>query len=248
MIFLTGDTHGDFTRFSSGSFPEQRDMNKDDLMLICGDFGGLWDGSRREAYWLDWLEDKPFTTLFVSGNHENYDLLSRCPVEMWKGGRVQAVRPSVLHLMRGQVFQLGGRRVFTMGGASSHDMADGILDPAAPDFRAQRRRLNARRALYRIDGRTWWKEELPSGEEYQEAEKNLNACGRQVDWIASHCCPSSVEEAIGSGYRHDALTGYFETLKETCQFRHWFFGHYHDNRILQGKYVLLYEQIILGAP
>ncbi|WP_368041519.1 metallophosphoesterase family protein [Bittarella massiliensis (ex Durand et al. 2017)] len=76
MIFITGDTHGDFTRFSSENFPEQKRMNKEDFVIICGDFGGLWDGTRKEHYWLDWLENKPFTTLFVSGNHENYDLLS----------------------------------------------------------------------------------------------------------------------------------------------------------------------------
>lgn len=48
-------------------------MTKQDYVIICGDFGGVWDGSKREKYWLDWLEDKPFTTLFVSGNHENYN-------------------------------------------------------------------------------------------------------------------------------------------------------------------------------
>lgn len=116
MIFITGDTHGDFTRFSSENFPEQKDMTKEDFVIICGDFGGVWDGSRRERYWLDWLEDKPFTTLFVSGNHENYDLLAGYPVEHWHGGKVQPIRASLLHLTRGQFFQIGGKRIFTMGG------------------------------------------------------------------------------------------------------------------------------------
>ena len=43
-IFMTGDTHGDFSRFSARSFPEQKDLSKDDYMIICGDFGRIWDG------------------------------------------------------------------------------------------------------------------------------------------------------------------------------------------------------------
>ena len=245
MIFITGDTHGDFTRFSSENFPEQKSMSKEDIVIVCGDFGGLWDGSRKERYWLDWLEDKPFTTLFVSGNHENYDLLAAYPVELWNDGKVQRSRPSLLHLMRGQVFQIGRKRIFTMGGASSHDISDGILDPTAPDFRIQKKRLNARRALYRVNRKSWWAEELPSGEELREAEENLDACGWSVDMIISHCCPSSVEDAIGNGtYQHDRLPDFFDTVKDRCQFKYWFFGHYHENRVIEKKYILLYEQII----
>ena len=41
MIFITGDTHGDFTRFSSENFPEQKSMSTEDIAIVCGDFGGL---------------------------------------------------------------------------------------------------------------------------------------------------------------------------------------------------------------
>ena len=55
--------------------------------------GGVWDGSPREAYWLNWLEDRPFTTFFVDGNHENFDELNALPVHTWHGGKVHYVRP-----------------------------------------------------------------------------------------------------------------------------------------------------------
>ena len=55
MIYITGDCHADFTRFSTDAFPEQKDMTKDDFVIICGDFGGIWADSRSERYWLDWL-------------------------------------------------------------------------------------------------------------------------------------------------------------------------------------------------
>ena len=36
--------------------------------------------------------------------------------------------------MRGQVFEIEGKTFFTMGGAASHDIQDGILDPAVSDL------------------------------------------------------------------------------------------------------------------
>lgn len=249
MIYITGDTHGDFRRFSSENFPEQKEMSKENFVLICGDFGGVWNNSREENYWLDWLEAKPFTTLFVSGNHENFDLLAQYPVQQWHGGKIQAIRPSILHLMRGQIFELAGRTFFTLGGASSHDITDGILDPKAPDYRAQKKRLDIRHGLYRINHVSWWADELPDDADYAEAERNLNRRGRRVDYMVSHCCPSSLVDLLGQGlYQHDRLTDYLETLKGNCRFRYWFFGHYHDNRVLQRKYVLLYEQIMPLRP
>ena len=111
-------------------------MGREDYVIVTGDFGGLWDGSPKDPILVGLLEEKPFTTLFVDGNHENFDLLNALPERPWNGGRVHVVREHILHLMRGQVFTFGGLTWFTMGGASSHDIQDGILDPADPDFRA----------------------------------------------------------------------------------------------------------------
>ena len=75
MIFITGDCHGDYRRFRTDIFIEQKEMTKDDFVIVCGDFG-LWDESGEQKYWRKWLSGKPFTTLWVDGNHENYDLLN----------------------------------------------------------------------------------------------------------------------------------------------------------------------------
>ena len=133
-IFATGDTHGNFERFRPEYFPEGRELTEEDVVIILGDFGGVWFGDERDDEALDWLEGLPFTVAFVSGNHENYDALERYPVETWHGGRVQPIRPHVLHLMRGQVFELAGLTFFTMGGAASHDIEDGILSLDDPSF------------------------------------------------------------------------------------------------------------------
>lgn len=78
MIYITGDIHGSPERLGVHSFYEQKEMTRDDVVIICGDFGIVWEESGESAserYWLKWLEDKPFTTVFVCGNHENFDRL-----------------------------------------------------------------------------------------------------------------------------------------------------------------------------
>ena len=141
MIYITGDCHQDFERFNLDVFPEQKEMTKDDCVIICGDFGGVWnrnEESSRESKLMDWLENRSFTTLFVDGNHENFDRLYAYPIEKWHGGKVHKIRPSVIHLMRGQVFEIDGKSIFAFGGASSHDIAGGILEPDDPDFKKKK--------------------------------------------------------------------------------------------------------------
>ena len=245
MMYVTGDTHSDFSRFKMKNFPEQKEMDKNDYVVICGDFGGLWSGSKEENFWLDWLDGRPFTTLFVSGNHENYDMLDVLPAEDMFGGRVQRVRKSVMHLMRGQVYEIAGKRIYSMGGASSHDMEDGILDPSAPGYMWTKRRLDMQGGHYRVRGKSWWERELPCDSEYQNSEKNLDLCKRRVDYIFTHCCPTHISDIIGGGeYKSDRLTDYFDAISQNCDFRYWFFCHYHDNRVIDQRYVLLYEQIV----
>ena len=97
MIFATGDCHGDFKRFGMRSFPEQVKMDREDYIIVCGDFG-FWADTPEEEYWLNWLEEKPFTTLWADGNHENFDRLYKLPVYNWHGGTVHYIRPHVIHI------------------------------------------------------------------------------------------------------------------------------------------------------
>ena len=244
MIFVTGDMHGDFSRLKRKTFQEQVHMTKNDYVIICGDFG-VWHNSRREQKWMRWLNTRRFTTLFVDGNHENYDRLSKYPVSDWNGGKVQYINNSVIHLMRGQVYNINGKRFFTMGGASSHDISGGILEPDAPGFQAKKKQLDAQFAMYRINHVSWWKEELPSPEEYATARRNLSNCGWAVDYMVTHCCPSSVSHGFSAGvYRPDYLTDFLEELKNRCIFDRWFFGHYHRTRVIGKKYVMLYDTML----
>lgn len=245
MVFITGDCHGNFRRFNRRYFPEQETMDREDYIIIAGDFGGVWAASPEETYWLDWLEQRPFTTLFVDGNHENFEMLGRLDVQTWHGGDVHYIRPHVLHLMRGQIYDISGKTFFTMGGAKSHDVEDGILDPTKPDFRTRLRSLKqANRCRYRVLGQSWWPEELPSDMEYLTAMETLEQRNWIVDYVITHCAPSSITLSMSQKNKTDMLTDFLELVKQRLEYQYWFFGHFHDNRSIDQKHILLWEQII----
>ena len=244
MIFITGDKHGDFGRFSMKRFREQRQMSQSDHMIICGDFGGIWDNSPQEVWNLNWLENRPFTTLFVDGNHENFSMLAQYPVEEWHGGKIHRIRPSIIHLMRGQIYEIGGYSFFTMGGARSHDIEDGILDPLDPRFKFDLHWKIKRNERFRIKGVSWWPEELPSQEEYAEALETLERAGWEVDFVITHTAPSSVIKELNPMFETDELTDFLETIRQRLKFHYWTFGHYNKDLHIGKQFLLLNEEII----
>ena len=89
MIYLTGDLHGDFERFRS---KEMKKLKKGDTLIVCGDFGFVWDGSKKEQSILKKLGKSKYQILFIEGTHDNLDLLSQYPQEEWNGGKAQNQR------------------------------------------------------------------------------------------------------------------------------------------------------------
>ena len=172
-------------------------------------------------------------------------MLAKLPVTERNGKKVRFVRDNIIHLMRGQVLIIEGNTFFTMGGASSHDIYDGILQPDDPDFKNKVKQLKRQMALYRVNHISWWKEELPSEAEYVEANKNLDVHNRKVDNIITRCAPTSIADVIGRGnHKPDTLTDYLETVYQTCSFKRWFFGYYHKDKKIGEKMVLLHGNMV----
>lgn len=278
MIYITGDIHRNPVRFSSRFFPEGKDMTKDDYVIVCGDFGLIWDyeeESSEEKYWLDWLDNKPWTTLFVPGNHENYDrlygiddpMLLKCwlynnlteeqkdrlfvgyPEKTWHGGVVRELRPSVLMLDRGYVFELCGKKFFSFGGASSHDISDGILFPeylaSSTEMNRMRREWDDENKMFRVNHISWWRREMPTEEEMHRGIKTLEDNDWKVNFVVTHCTSSGVQSLLSHGcYKSDVLTSYLEVIRQKLDYTKWFFGHYHDNKNVTKKDLCIYEQII----
>ncbi len=246
MFYITGDIHGDPTRFSKSSFPEQENMSKDDYVIILGDFGIVWDekNTKQEQYWLKWLDEKPFTTLFIDGNHENFNRLYQFPVEDFKGGKVHRLSKSVFHLCRGYIFDLNGTTFFAFGGARSHDISAGILDRNDPDFKSKKKFLDKDPwNCYRILNETWWELEIPTEEEINVGRNTLKDV-KFVDYILTHCPPNEVYHKLDFTEKPNILTEFLDEVNQAVDYKAWFCGHLHENMKINDKMYLLYEQII----
>lgn len=225
MIFITGDTHGDFTRFSRKNRCAMSKIHPGDTVIICGDFGGIWSQTETptERYWINWLEDKPFTVCFIDGNHENFDRIDKFPIETWNGGRVHKIRPSVIHMMRGEFYDIEGTTIFTFGGASSHDVKDGIVEPDDPRIKQYRKQ----RKEFRVKGVSWWPQECISDADITNAEQNMAAHNYRADIIISHTPPSHIAAQY---HRNDATAVYMSSIQERMTYHTWYAGHIHTDR------------------
>lgn len=226
-IFVVGDIHGslDIEKLGARHF-DARGLTRKDYVIICGDFGLIFQPEgrdmREEQWWLSWLDGRPWTTLWIDGNHENFDRIEAMEESRWHGGRVQYVTDHIIHLMRGQVFDIDGMSFFTMGGASSTDRE------------------------WRVEGESWWPQEIPSAEDEAEAVRNLNACGWQVDYVLTHCAPTGLLKKLDaplSLLEPDEATDMLQRLRAHLSYRAWFFGHYHVDKT-DGKHFCLYNRVL----
>lgn len=233
-MYITGDTHGyiDYSKLNTGNFVEQKNLTKDDYVIIAGDAAILWSSyingsnniSGQDRNLIKWYNHKKFTTLFVDGNHENHDALNRYPIEYWNGGKIHRIADSVIHLMRGQVYTINDKTFFTMGGASSIDKA------------------------YRKENISWWPQELPSRIEYEEAIENLDKHNMTVDYVISHCCGTTYLKELLNEYEIevDELNQFFKHLEFDfdLKFKHWYFGHYHIDKQIDDKHTCVFNKVI----
>lgn len=241
-IYLTGDTHGldDIGKLQEHAWTA-RDWRPtaDDYLIITGDVACVYhtkpyelpDYDPRDLEVIAELTAQPWTVLFVDGNHENHDTLNDLDVEVWHGGLVHRVADRLVHLMRGQVYDIDGVRVFAMGGAHSPDWMD------------------------RVEGESWWAAEFPDEGELDEARASLAAAGREVDVVVTHTCPTELlPEALDGeeAAEPDGLTDFLQELYDwrIRDFAHWFFGHFHRDLygIDDGRFTCLQDALVELDP
>ena len=228
-IYVTGDIHAsyDIQKLSSSQF-DASGLSKNDYVIICGDFGLVWQNTPSEQYWLRWLDAKPFTTLFVDGNHEGFHTLNALPTETWHGGQVHQINDSVYHLMRGELFDIDGLTFFTMGGAASSKYDK----------------------QHRKEGIGWFPEEVPSQEEREHAEEALSRANWKCDYVITHCAPTSCKDDLGAKTNRlqihpmDEYTNWLDSIRQQTTYTHWFCGHYHLDAKLNNNITVLYNNIV----
>lgn len=222
MIYVTGDMHGDYKIFRQPLFT--KNLKKNDTLIICGDFGFIWNGDKNEKNILDKLAKKNYTICFVDGTHENFDLLARYPIVGFSGGKAHKIRENIYHLMRGQIFEIEGERIFTMGGGESPDID------------------------IRFDNDTWSKAEIPAADELKEGVKNLENEKFSVDFIITHEPPQKIKAFLNlkdkENVRFTGLNAYFEEINSNCDFTRWYFGSIHEDKQISPSHIAVYRNLL----
>ncbi len=203
MVYLTGDTHGDLDRFKHGKL---RWLTKRDTVIVLGDFGFVWDGSKAEQKRLAWLCKRPYTILFLDGSHENYDLLAAYPIVLgdfgfvWDGSKAEqkrlawlCKRPYTILFLDGShenydllaaypTEEKFGGLVQHLGGNVYHVCRGSVLELEGQKYLCFGGAESPDREE-REPGVNWWPQEQPSDEEYARCEQNLAAAGGQVEYL-----------------------------------------------------------------
>ena len=116
------------------------------------------------------------------------------------------------HVCRGSVLELEGKTYLCFGGAESQDKDD------------------------REPGVNWWKQEMPSDEEYDTCRRNLEKVDYKVDYVLTHDAPSRFLDftalALGESNR---LHLFLDEILLKLTYEKWFFGCYHKDVQLSTK-------------
>ncbi|MBP0989865.1 MAG: hypothetical protein J5874_01620, partial [Oscillospiraceae bacterium] len=165
MIYVTGDCHGEYKNFCSRGIGK---LKKNDYLIVCGDFGFIWNDSRSEKAYIKKIGKKKFKTLFIDGAHDNYALLEKYPLIDFCGGRARAISGNLYYLERGHVFEIDGKKIFAFGGADDETIDVNLL----PDGEHIKH--------------------IPSFEDASGAAESLKKYSNSVDYIITHDCSDSI--------------------------------------------------------
>ncbi len=224
MICVIGDTHGDYSRFSHKKI---KALGKGDFLIICGDFGFVWDGSAKERQVLKKIGSKRYTTLFLTGSHDNYELLDNYPEEYYLGGKARNICGRLYMLSSGSIFNLDCKSVFVFGGGQAADIDEGF------------------------ENDRWWEQELPDESRIDEGKAALQSVRNKVDYIFTHEPPASIAEFLqmhgtvspdSAVVPQNRLNIFFDGLKGEVDFKMWFFGKLHRNKLVPPRYHAVFDE------
>ncbi len=218
MVYVTGDIHGDIERFNEKAFKK---LKKKDTLIILGDFGFLWNGSKAEQKNLKWLTKRRYQLLFIDGCHENFDMLKEYPEVEYKGGKARHLGGNLYYIMRGSILEIEDKKLLCFGGAESWDKED------------------------RDEGVNWWRSELPSSEELEYCANNLRRVNGKVDYVLTHDAPQQILEftQLMKG-QPNWLHTFFDQIRQKADYKKWLFGRYHKDMTFSTKAQAVFLDVV----
>ncbi len=224
MIYLTGDTHGDFERLES--FCAENHTAKEDILIILGDAGFNYHGGLTDHKKKMFVSSLPITVFCIHGNHEQRPSTIPSYFEhSWHGGTVyrEELYPDILFAKDGEIYDFDGLKTVVIGGAYSVDKWHRI---------------------YYHD--KWWHDEQPSPSIREYVEKQLDGANWQVDIVLTHTAPVTYEpiEVFLAGIDPRTVDKsteiWLNEIEENLTYKKWFCGHYHTEKV-DGNIEFLFE-------
>ena len=161
MFYITGDTHGDFSRYLA--FADKIQPTEQDVMIVLGDAGLNYYTGEKDAVRKRFVNSFPFTTFCIHGNHEMRPAdISSYQAKEYCGGMVwyEEAYPHILFAKDGEIYRFGEQVCIAIGGAYSVDK------------------------YYRLArGWAWFPNEQPSADIKVYVEQQLAKHGNQIDIV-----------------------------------------------------------------
>lgn len=227
MVYITGDTHGDFIKIEDFIFSHETSLN--DILIILGDAGINYYDGERCARLKQYLSRFPLTFLCIHGNHENRPQnISTYEESYWNNGIVFSEKeyPNLLFAKDGEIYDINGCTFVAIGGAYSIDKT------------------------WRIEkGYGWWADEQPSELIKHTVEDNLRKAGNKVDIVLSHTCPykyvprEKFLKWIKQSEVDNSTEQWLDTIEDNLDYKKWYCGHYHTYKIIDKMHFLFEERI-----
>ncbi len=212
MIWITGDKHGEIEEFQTAPYKK---IKKRDTVIVCGDFGFIWENSKEEKKHLRWLSKRKYTIAFVEGNHENLQQLMTYPMVDFAGAKARQIAPNIYYLVRSQVYTIEGKTFLAFGG--------GANPPHIQDFHSRPSPEEERQAMENV--------RLHGG-------RVDVIISHEPPFSIRSCMETGLADS--SGYIHDVL----ERIRRSCSFSHWFFGKYHIDKVIPPYYRAVFNDLI----
>lgn len=205
MIYITGDTHGEFFRLS------HLRQTDNDMIIILGDAGINYYLNNKDQKLKEFISMYNIKLFCIQGNHEERpeNISTYKEIEMF-GGKVYIEErfPYIIFAKNGECYDIAGKKILVIGGAYSVDK----------DYRLS-------------NGYQWFKDEQLTD---QEKENILNKYkGKHVDVILSHTCPLKYEPTetfltfIDQTKVDKSMENFLDIVEETIDYSKWYCGHYH---------------------
>lgn len=217
MIYVTGDTHGDIKSFSGR---KARKIKEDDTLIVCGDFGFLWDNSESEQKNINALEKLKYNILFVDGTHENFDILESFPITKFGGSDARQISHNIYHLMRGQIYFIENKSIFTFGGGVSPDIE------------------------FLVEADAWYERETPNDKEMELGVFNIQQLGSKLDYIITHEPPFSIKKQLDKKAEINKVNLYLEEIMRNVQYNKWYFGSLHKDKQVRKNMYGIFKKIL----